>query len=157
VDNAVKYTQDGEKTVTIRAHSQADRVVLEFMDRGIGIPPGEERRVFEMFYRSTTAGERRGAGLGLALVHHCVTAHGGTIQALPRSGGGTTFRIEYPATAPVPAITSNDTPRPQPASGPDSEAANQLASGAADGVSSAAGRTPRSRAMQQQPQEEPQP
>jgi len=70
-------------------------VTVEVRDRGPGVPPGEEERIFEKFYRGQSTGAR-GAGLGLPICRAIVQAHRGTIQALARTGGGAIFRIRLP-------------------------------------------------------------
>jgi signal transduction histidine kinase len=101
VDNAVKYTDHGDKRIEIEALARDGRVRIEFRDRGIGIPTAERERVFDTFYRATTAGERPGAGLGLAIVRHFAQAHRGTVSADPRPGGGSVFALELPFTFPM--------------------------------------------------------
>jgi len=66
---------------------------MEVADRGPGIPPGERERVFEPFH----TGRHGGTGLGLSLSRVIVRAHGGTIEALERPGGGTVMRVNFPA------------------------------------------------------------
>jgi two-component system sensor histidine kinase SenX3 len=68
-------------------------------DRGIGIPSGEQGRIFDKFYRvgrSDTQG-RRGSGVGLALVRHVAEAHGGAITVESVPGRGSTFTLWLPA------------------------------------------------------------
>ena len=70
-------------------------------DRGPGIPRDERERVFEPFYRGPAA-ERNatpGSGLGLSLVRHVATAHGGSVHVEGREGGGTAVVLELPAAA----------------------------------------------------------
>ncbi|HZN39443.1 MAG TPA: HAMP domain-containing sensor histidine kinase [Planctomycetota bacterium] len=103
LENAAKYAREGdrEQEIELELFARADQVVIEVRDHGRGIPPAELDRVFEGFYRASNAGEVRGAGLGLSLVHHFVTSHGGNITALAREGGGTVFRLSLPkVTAP---------------------------------------------------------
>ncbi|MBK8976398.1 MAG: HAMP domain-containing histidine kinase [Planctomycetes bacterium] len=99
IENAVKYTPedapDRRVEVALLAVG-ADRVAVEVRDRGIGIPEPERELVFRGFHRASNAGEIRGAGLGLSLVRHFATAHGGTATASPRPGGGTVVRVELP-------------------------------------------------------------
>jgi two-component system sensor histidine kinase KdpD len=94
VDNAAKHTPAGTPIdVTIRRDPRG--VLIEVADRGPGVPPGTERLVFERFYRAApdTAG---GVGLGLAVCRGIAVAHGGTIEAVARAGGGTVFRVTVP-------------------------------------------------------------
>ena len=91
LENATKYTPPGSP-LEIAAFEEEGAVIIEVRDRGPGIPPGEEERIFEKFYRGKSE-KVRGAGLGLPICRAIVQAHRGTIQALPREGGGTIFRI----------------------------------------------------------------
>ncbi len=94
LENTVKYTPPGSP-LEIAAYEESGAVILEVRDRGPGIPPGEEERIFEKFYRGKSDNVR-GAGLGLPICRAIVQAHRGTIQALAREGGGTIFRISLP-------------------------------------------------------------
>jgi len=95
LENAAKYTPPGSP-LELAAFEDTNAVIIEVRDRGPGIPPGEEERIFEKFYRGQSgkvSKNVRGAGLGLPICRAIVEAHRGTIQALPREGGGTIFRI----------------------------------------------------------------
>ena len=61
------------------------------------MPPGEEARVFERFYRAADGHAPRGTGLGLTVCEAIVQAHGGRIEAENRAGGGALFRFSLPA------------------------------------------------------------
>jgi two-component system, OmpR family, sensor histidine kinase MprB len=63
-----------------------DRVTV--LDRGPGIAPGDASRIFDRFYRATSARSLPGSGLGLAIVREVATGHGGTVFAENRPGGG---------------------------------------------------------------------
>jgi signal transduction histidine kinase len=82
VANAVRHSPRGGK-VLVRACREDGHAVLEVVDEGPGIPPGEAERVFERFYRSDQArsSEEGGSGLGLAIARWIVELHGGTIKA----------------------------------------------------------------------------
>jgi two-component system sensor histidine kinase KdpD len=94
IENAAKYTPPGSP-LDLAAFEDNAAVIIELRDRGPGVPPGDEERIFEKFYRGKSA-KVRGAGLGLPICRAIVEAHRGTIRALPREGGGTTFRISLP-------------------------------------------------------------
>jgi signal transduction histidine kinase len=97
VSNAIKFSPDGS-TVTIRVAAEDGMVVLEVADSGIGIPETERSRLFERFFRASTAVSRQipGTGLGLYIAQAIVAAHGGQIAVESEVGQGTTFRIELP-------------------------------------------------------------
>lgn len=99
LDNAVKHTPP-ESPIRILATAAAGRVTVEVADHGPGLPPGEEERVFEKFYRAGPA-RRPGAGLGLAICRGIVEAHGGRIWAQNLPEGGVAFLFTVPA-APTP-------------------------------------------------------
>jgi len=92
--NAVKYTAEGT-AVEVSLHMAGEHAVLGVSDRGPGIPPGDLERVFEPFYR-LSGDTVKGFGLGLAIAQRAVLAHGGSIQARNREGGGLHMEIELP-------------------------------------------------------------
>jgi two-component system sensor histidine kinase MprB len=91
VDNALKFGPDGE-TVTVSVHGR----VVEVADRGPGIDPDDRDRVFDRFYRATSARTRPGSGLGLSIVAQIASLHGGTVTVDARDGGGTVARLTFP-------------------------------------------------------------
>jgi PAS domain S-box-containing protein len=98
VDNAVKYSPDGGE-VTVELGPRGDRVQVAVRDGGLGIPPGEQERIFEKFYRldpSLTRGVG-GSGLGLYISRELVSRMGGTLTVDSRPGDGATFLLELPA------------------------------------------------------------
>jgi two-component system sensor histidine kinase KdpD len=94
LENANKYTPEGTP-IELAAEADGDAVVLDVLDRGPGFPEGDERRIFEKFYRRGIKGVR-GVGLGLPICKAIVEAHRGTIEAFNRPGGGAIFRIRLP-------------------------------------------------------------
>jgi signal transduction histidine kinase len=95
--NAAKYSPV-DATIQLGLDHNPDAVVFTVEDRGIGIPRRYHRRIFEKFFRvpdhaSTAAG---GTGLGLALVHQIVTAHGGKISVESAPGRGSRFTVVFP-------------------------------------------------------------
>jgi two-component system sensor histidine kinase KdpD len=99
LDNAVHHTLSGTP-VEISARVEGGGVRVEVVDRGAGIRPGEERKIFDKFYRVTAEGKRSGMGLGLALCEAIVKLHGGRIWAENRPDGGAAFRFTLPLGAP---------------------------------------------------------
>ena len=79
-------------------------MIVEVLDRGPGLHPGEESQIFEKFFRGETARSRQGAGLGLAVARAVVEAHGGRIRAENRPGGGAAFRFTLPVSGEPPAL-----------------------------------------------------
>jgi signal transduction histidine kinase len=109
LNNAIKYSP-GEKRLRVSARRQGDRVLVSVADRGIGIPRGEQKRIFEKFYRaeSSLVHTTKGSGLGLALVQHIVEAHGGHVEVTSAPGVGSTFTLSLPVRGEAKA----DAPRP---------------------------------------------
>jgi len=97
LENAVKYTPP-DTAIEISAVASAGSVRVDVADRGPGLPPGEEGRIFDKFYRAAGAGTQGGVGLGLTICRGIVTAHGGRIWAENRPGGGAVFRFTLPVT-----------------------------------------------------------
>jgi two-component system OmpR family sensor kinase len=95
--NVRAHTPAGTHTV-VRVVPERDVALLEVSDDGPGLSDADAARVFERFYRSDPSRSRQsgGAGLGLSIVAAIVAAHGGTVAAAPRPGGGTTFTIRLP-------------------------------------------------------------
>ncbi|HSX22043.1 MAG TPA: ATP-binding protein, partial [Gaiellaceae bacterium] len=87
--------------VDVRAVSSSEGAVLEVSDTGIGLPPGDAERIFERFFRTADAVTEQipGTGLGLFIARAIAEAHGGSIAAAARDGGGTTFSIRLPLRA----------------------------------------------------------
>jgi two-component system, OmpR family, sensor histidine kinase SenX3 len=99
IDNAIKYS-DGKIAVSVEvAVVEEERVAVRVTDRGIGVPPGELKRIFKRFYRAPrrVATRVKGAGLGLFIVRSIVGKHGGkTFAESEGEGMGSVFTIELP-------------------------------------------------------------
>jgi signal transduction histidine kinase len=97
VNNALKYSKD-QKYIGVSLYRANGRVNLEVRDRGIGIPPNEQEKIFEKFYRcgDPLVHNVKGSGLGLSLVRHIARAHGGDVlvESIPQKGS--TFTIALP-------------------------------------------------------------
>ncbi|MFZ0325653.1 MAG: HAMP domain-containing sensor histidine kinase [Actinomycetes bacterium] len=96
--NAIKFTPPGGE-ISVAVTSSASEVQLTVTDSGTGIPTDELPHVFDRFWRGRGAGARSGTGIGLAVVHSLVEAHGGTVTAGSPSTGGTVFTVVLPALA----------------------------------------------------------
>ncbi|CAG0934208.1 partial two-component system, OmpR family, sensor histidine kinase KdpD, partial [Rhodocyclaceae bacterium] len=95
LDNAVKYSPPGSP-ITITAGVAARELTIEVADRGPGVPEEELRRIFGKFYRIPVPEGARGTGLGLSICKGIVEAHGGTIAAANRAGGGLSVMVTLP-------------------------------------------------------------
>jgi signal transduction histidine kinase len=100
VGNAIKYGADGG-WIGIRGRAAGAQVAVTVSDKGIGIPPAEQARIFEPFYRTADviAARIQGAGLGLSLVQRIVDGHGGRITVKSAPGAGSEFTVTLPAAA----------------------------------------------------------
>jgi len=110
--NAIKFTPKGG-SIELGAHLAGGRVRVEVRDNGPGIPPAEQQRIFEAFYRLRESGKKtEGTGLGLAITHRLVELHGGELTLDSELGKGSCFYFSLPV-----AVAIQDAlPRPaQPA------------------------------------------
>ncbi|NOR13381.1 MAG: hypothetical protein GQ545_09025 [Candidatus Aminicenantes bacterium] len=97
LDNAVKYSP-GEKVVWLDAEAIGSEVRIAIRDKGVGISEHDRKHIFNRFYRADGEISKRikGAGLGLNLVWHIITAHNGKVECESRLGEGSTFSIRIP-------------------------------------------------------------
>jgi signal transduction histidine kinase len=97
LSNAVKFTPGGG-LVTARTYVDGSDAVIQVEDTGIGIPPLDQERLFQRFFRSTTATEQAipGTGLGLVISKAIAEAHGGSISVRSEPGAGTCFTVRLP-------------------------------------------------------------
>jgi two-component system sensor histidine kinase SenX3 len=118
LDNAIAYSQPGSP-VSVSRRAADGFVEIAVTDRGMGIAPDQQHRVFERFYRADPARSRAtgGTGLGLAIVKHVAANHGGEVKLWSQPGTGSTFTLRIPAHG-ASAPRSGDQPegtRPEPA------------------------------------------
>jgi two-component system sensor histidine kinase KdpD len=99
LDNAVKYSTK-DTAIEINVVQADNSVQIDICDRGIGIPEAALELIFDKFYRVQRPERVTGTGLGLAICRGIVEAHGGTIVALNRPGGGSVLRVILPKVAP---------------------------------------------------------
>lgn len=95
IGNALKFTQSGGRVV-VTLSEVPGMAAFEVRDNGPGIPPDEIERIFERFYRASSAEGVQGTGLGLATVKSTVERHNGTVECRSRVGRGTVFRVLWP-------------------------------------------------------------
>ena len=95
--NAMKYSGSGRR-IELRLTREGRHAVISVRDQGIGIPPADQTRIFEKFYRISTPENQRipGTGLGLTLVDHIVKAHDGSVRVESAPGSGSVFSIYLP-------------------------------------------------------------
>ena len=98
ISNAIKYTPAG-KDVRVSLVRRGNQAEIRVVDSGIGIPTGEEERIFDEFYRASNAREsgNEGTGLGLSIVKAIVETHKGDMSLESALGKGTSFRILLPS------------------------------------------------------------
>lgn len=95
ISNGIKFSNPGSRvTVRVEEDDAVARVCVS--DRGVGIPADEVPRLFERFFRASTAGTVEGTGLGLSISKEIVERHGGRIWVESQEGKGSTFFVELP-------------------------------------------------------------
>jgi signal transduction histidine kinase len=104
LSNAKKYSQE-TKDVALQTFVTGETLQIAVLDRGTGVPRGEEKKIFEAFYRAhdSLASGIQGSGLGLTLAQRLAREHGGEITLQPRTGGGSIFTLRIPLRHDVPA------------------------------------------------------
>jgi two-component system, OmpR family, sensor histidine kinase KdpD len=107
LENALRHTPP-DSSIDIAAWSADGDVVVEVADRGRGLPPGDEQRVFEKFYHTEPLGRATGVGLGLTICRGFVEAHGGQIWAENRPEHGARFRFTLPLAGSPPQVRTED-------------------------------------------------
>jgi two-component system sensor histidine kinase KdpD len=96
LENAASYSPHGSR-ITLRSCRAQGRLEFSVEDSGPGIDSIDLPRIFEKFYRGKEgAAKRKGSGMGLAIVHALLIAHGGSIQALSSPGKGAILRFWVP-------------------------------------------------------------
>ena len=116
VFNAIKYSGDGKKVI-VDVQATTELVSIAVIDQGIGIAAKDHQRIFERFYRVDRARSRTtgGSGLGLSIVRHVVSNHGGTVSVVSEEGRGSTFTVVLPremSSAVEPAVVGDSVSAP---------------------------------------------
>ncbi|HBY98772.1 MAG TPA: hypothetical protein DEP84_33310 [Chloroflexi bacterium] len=96
--HAIKYSPHGG-TITVRLERRDEQVAVAVADKGIGIAPEDQERIFNRFYRIETVPGRPspGLGLGLSLVKEIIGLHGGTVEVTSRQEEGSIFTVFLPS------------------------------------------------------------
>lgn len=95
--NAEKYSAE-RKEVELHTYFDDHHLCVSVLDRGLGVPAGSERKIFDAFYRAhdSLSSGIQGSGLGLTLAQRLAAEHGGTIEYRSRDGGGSAFTLRLP-------------------------------------------------------------
>ena len=94
VDNAIKYTDSGVVSISVKEYEMF--CAVEVSDSGIGIPEEEQGSIFARFYRSPAVSQKDGLGIGLYLARKIISGCGGYIKVSSAVGKGTTFSVYLP-------------------------------------------------------------
>jgi signal transduction histidine kinase len=100
ISNSIKYSPK-EKYLSIKLGLSGQEAYIEVKDKGIGIDKIDQKKIFDIFYRSEEQHIKSisGAGLGLAIVDHVIKAHRGKIELKSSTGKGSTFIVRLPINA----------------------------------------------------------
>lgn len=95
LSNAIKYSSEGG-TISLSVICELQQITFRIRDRGIGMPPEYQAKLFQRFERASNVGNIKGTGLGLSIVKQAVDLHGGQITVESQQGSGTTFTVTLP-------------------------------------------------------------
>jgi signal transduction histidine kinase len=113
VDNAIKFTSEGEVSILARSNPQNDVVEFAVADTGVGIAKEERATIFEMFRQVDNSGTRNfeGLGLGLFIAKRFAQLMGGDIVVVSESGRGSTFTVTLPIVSDSGKFAVHSSPR----------------------------------------------
>lgn len=98
ISDAIKYSPGADKVV-VRVTEQREKVKVEVMDFGVGIPEKEQNKIFQRFYRvEKTSQKFSGSGIGLFISSEIIKRHGGSFGLESKEGKGSTFYFTLPLT-----------------------------------------------------------
>jgi PAS domain S-box-containing protein len=95
ISNGLKYSPDTQP-VQVTVKTRDEQWTVEVVDRGRGIPPQDQAKLFQPFHRASNVGQVPGTGLGLTIVRRVVDFHRGTLAFTSETGVGTTFTLTFP-------------------------------------------------------------
>ncbi|TET69632.1 MAG: GHKL domain-containing protein [Candidatus Aminicenantes bacterium] len=97
LENAVKFSL-GKKEIFVKVRKDAENIIIEIEDKGMGVSSSEMDKIFDRFYQGKNATQQsiRGTGLGLTLVKHVMDAHEGKVLVKSKIGQGSTFSLVFP-------------------------------------------------------------
>ncbi|MCK4432035.1 MAG: HAMP domain-containing histidine kinase, partial [Candidatus Aminicenantes bacterium] len=97
LENAVKFSL-GKKEIFVKVTKDAENIIIEIEDKGMGISSSDMDKIFDKFYQGKSAAQQsiRGTGLGLTLVKHVMDAHEGKVLVKSKIGQGSTFSLVFP-------------------------------------------------------------
>lgn len=95
ISNSVKYSHQNQK-IEVLLTIEPKNIIVEIIDRGIGIPLEDQSSLFNTFYRGENVGNIQGTGLGLSIVKECINLLKGTISIKSKVNQGTTVSINIP-------------------------------------------------------------
>ncbi len=97
IDNAIKYSPD-EREINIRLVEEGKHIEIQVEDKGLGISPEEQERIFEEFYRTANASQHstKGVGLGLKIIKHIMAVHKGDVKIESQPNKGSIFALIFP-------------------------------------------------------------
>ena len=102
LSNAIEYSGEDDPRVHVSADRDGTTWTISVADNGIGIDPGEQERIFEVFQRLHSRETHSGTGIGLALCERIIERHGGEIWVDSEPGEGATFSFTLPAVGAAP-------------------------------------------------------
>ncbi len=95
MDNALKYS-DANGQVEVSVICDEHHVIIDFMDKGIGISTDDVPRIFDRFYRCDQSRSKAGIGLGLSLTKAIAKTHDGKISVKSKLNEGSVFTVSFP-------------------------------------------------------------
>jgi signal transduction histidine kinase len=99
IDNGCKYSPSHTSDITFS--KKENNLIIEFSDKGIGIPDSEIEKIFQLFYRAGNATVTKGHGIGLSLAEKVITLHQGKLSVRSKIHEGSVFTVSIPLHAPV--------------------------------------------------------